>query len=89
MHTENIPSWEQLIDLVNYLATRKATDLSFSFLTDSIHNISKFDIELKKHKREPIKFKDGEQKIRQFNFIIDVIKGWILSKILTKYKQKN
>ena len=75
MHTENIPSWEQLIDFVNYLDTREATDLSFSFLTDSIHDISKFDIALKNHKRELIKFKDGKQKIRQFNFIIDVIKG--------------
>ena len=75
MHTENIPSWEQLIDLVHYLDTREATDLSFSFLTDSIHDISKFDIALKNHKRELIKFKDGKQKIRQFNFIIDVIKG--------------
>ena len=83
LHTENIPSREQLrstfswinIDLVRYLDTREATNLSFSFLTDSIQNISKFDIKLKIHKRELKKFKEGEKKILQFNFSIDLIKG--------------
>ena len=83
LHTENIPSREQLIstfswiniDLVRYLDTREATNLSFSFLTDSIQNISKFDIKLKIHKRELKKFKEGEKKILQFNFAIDLIKG--------------
>ena len=52
IHTENINNWEQLketwswinIDLVDYLNTQEASNLSFSFLTESIYDISKFDI---------------------------------------------
>ena len=83
IHTENIPSWEQLIstssriniDVVDYFHTREAANLPFCVLTDSIHGMSKFYIELKNHNRELIKFKEDEQKIRQFTFAIDVIKG--------------
>ena len=77
IHTENIPSCEQLIniDVVDYFDTREAANLPFCVLTDSIHGILKFYIELKNHNRELIKLKEDEQKITQFTFSIDVIKG--------------
>ena len=81
IHIENVANWEQLkdtsnwmnIDLVNYLEVQEASNISFSFITESIHDISKFDISLKNSKREHIKFKENEKKIPQFNFAIEAI----------------
>ena len=42
-------------------------------MTESIHNISTFDIYLKSSKREHIKFKVNKEKIPQFNFAIEAI----------------
>ena len=55
IHTKNINDWEQLketsswinIDLVDYLNVQEASNLSLSFLNESIYDISKFDIYLK------------------------------------------
>ena len=79
MHTENVENWEQLkntsswinIDLVDYLEVQEPSNISFSFITESIHDISKFDIYLKNSEREHIKFKENEEKIPQFNFVIE------------------
>ena len=65
IHTENINNWGQLketsswinIDLVDYLNVQEASNLSFSFLTESIYDISKLDIYLKNGKNEDIIFK--------------------------------
>ena len=81
IYTENIVNWEHLknisswidIDPVDYLNIQEPSNTSFSFLTESIHNISKFDISLKNKSREFIRFGEGEQKIPQFNFAIDAI----------------
>ena len=81
IHIENVANWEQLkdtsnwmnIDLVNYLEVQEASNISFSFITESIHDISKFDISLKNSKRQHIKFKENEKKIPQFNFAIEAI----------------
>ena len=81
IHTENINNWEQLketssqinIDLVDYLNMQKASNLSFSFLTESIYDISKVDIYLKNGKSEDIILKEGEEKIPQFSFTIDAL----------------
>ena len=78
IHTENVANWEQLrntsswinIDLVDYLEVQEASNISFSFITESVHDISKFDIYLKNSKREHIKFKENKEKIPQFNFVI-------------------
>ena len=69
---KNISSWID-IDPVDYLNIQEPSNTSFSFLTESIHNISKFDISLKNKSREFIRFGEGEQKIPQFNFAIDAI----------------
>ena len=61
------------IDLVDYLNIQEPANTSFSFLTESIHDISKFDISLKNQNRELIRFGKGEQKIPQFNFAVDAI----------------
>ena len=81
IHTENINNWEQLketlsginIDLVDYLNTQEASNLSLSFLTESIYNILKFDIYLKNGKNEDIIFEEGEEKLPQFNFTINAL----------------
>ena len=52
----------------------------FSFITESIHDISKFDIYLKNRKREHIKFMENEEKIPQFNFVIEAIYTEIIMK---------
>ena len=59
IHTENVANWEQLrntsswinINLVDYLEVQEASNISFSFITESVHDISKFDIYLKNSKR--------------------------------------
>ena len=71
-HLKNTSSWIN-IDLVDYLNIQEPANTSFSFLTESIHDISKFDISLKNKNRELIRFSEGEQKIPQFNFAIDAI----------------
>ena len=70
IHTENVANWEQFkntsswinIDLVNCLEVQEASSISFSFVTESIHDISKFDIYFKNSKREHIKIKENEKK---------------------------
>ena len=47
---------------VDYLEVQEASNISFSFITESIHDISKFDIYLKNTKRERIKFKETKKK---------------------------
>ena len=61
------------IDLVDYVEVQEASNISFSFIPKSIRNISKFDIYLKNSKREHIKFKENEEKIPQFNFVIEPV----------------
>ena len=81
IHTENVANWEQLkhisswinIDLVDYLEVQEASNILFSFIIESIHDISKFDIYLNNSKRVRIKFKKNEDKIPQFNFPIEAI----------------
>ena len=81
IRTENVANWEQLkntsswinIDLVDYLEVQEASNISFIFITESIHDISKFDIYLKNSKREHVKFEENEEKILQFNFVIEPI----------------
>ena len=81
IHTENIVNWAHLkntsswinIDLADYLNIQEPANTSFIFLTESIHNISKFDMSLKNKNRELIRFGESEQKIPQFNFAIDAI----------------
>ena len=58
----NTPSWIN-IDLVDYLNVQEPANASFSFLTESIHDISKFDISLKNKNREHIRLGEGKQKI--------------------------
>ena len=81
IHTENVANWEQLkntsnwinIDLVDYLEVQEASNISFIFIAELIHDISKFDIYLKNSKREHVKFEENEEKILQFNFVIEPI----------------
>ena len=81
IHTENIENWEQLsatsssvnIDLVDYKEVNGAFNTAFSFFM-SVYDLAKFDIVLINSKREPIRFTYTEKKIRQVNFIIDVLK---------------
>ena len=79
--TENIENWAHLkntsswinTDLVNYLDVQEPGNTSFGFFTQSIHDISKFDISLKTKNKELKRFGECEQKIPQFNFAIDAI----------------
>ena len=81
IHTENINNWKLLketsswinIDLVDYLNAQEASNVSFSFLTESIYGISQFDIYVKNSKNEDIIFEEGGRKIPQFNFTIDAL----------------
>ena len=58
IYTENVGNWEHLkttsswinIDLVDYLEVQEASNTLFSFITESIHDISKFDIYLENSK---------------------------------------
>ena len=58
---------------MDYLNVQKASNLSFSFLTESIYDISIFDIYLRNGKNEDIILKEGEEKIPQFKFTIDAL----------------
>ena len=71
-HLKNTSSWVN-IDLEDYLNIQEPANTLFSFLAESIHNISKFDISLKNKNRELIRFGKGKQKIPQFNFARDAI----------------
>ena len=70
VHTENIVNWTHLkntpswinIDLVDYLNIQEPANTSFSFLTESIHDISKFDISLKNKNRKLIRFAKANKK---------------------------
>lgn len=56
---ENIEKLEQLsstsswvnIDLTDYLDIQGTSNMSFNFITESIHNLAKFDIELRNGNR--------------------------------------
>ena len=71
-HLKNRSSWKN-IDLVEYLNNQEPANTSFSFLTESIHGISKFHVSLKNKNRELIRFGKGRQKIPQFNLAIDAV----------------
>ena len=83
IHTENIANWNQLnstsswvnIDLTDYSKIQGAGNISFSFITESIHDIAEFDVVFLNVRGEHIKFSEGEQKIAQINFAIDAING--------------
>ena len=53
---------------MDYLNVQEPANTSLSFLTESCHDISKFDISLKNKSRELKRFGEDEQKIPQFNF---------------------
>ena len=81
IHTENIEKWEQLsatsswvnIDLVDCKEVNGAANTAFSFITEPVYDLGKFDIVLISSKREPIRFAYTEEKNPQVNFIIDVL----------------
>ena len=81
IHTENIENWEQLsttsswvnIDLLDYKEVNGAANTAFSFLTESVYDLAKFNIVLTNSKRKPIRFAYTEKKIPQVNFIIHVL----------------
>ena len=83
IHTENIANWNQLkstsswvnIDLINYSEIQRAGNISFSFVTESIHDTAEFDLVFLNGRGEHIKFSEGKQKIPQINFAIDTING--------------
>ena len=60
-------------DLVDYLNIQEPGNTLISFLTESIRNISKFDISLKNKNRGLIRFGEDKQKVLQFNFAIGAI----------------
>ena len=78
---ENILNWNQLkstsswinIDLTDCNEVQEAGNISFSFLTESIHDIAKFDMIFLNVKGEQIKFSEREQKMPHINFAIDAI----------------
>ena len=79
IHTENIPTWEQLsttsiwIKIVDYKEVNGAANTDFSFLTESVYNLDKFNIVLLNSKREPIRFPYTERETPQVKFLIEVI----------------
>ena len=83
IHTENIANWNQLkstsswvnIDLTDYSKIQGAGNISFSFITESIHDIAEFDVVFLNGREEHIKFSEGKQKIPQINFAMDAING--------------
>ena len=83
IYTENIANWNQLkstsnwvnIDLTDYSKIQGAGNISFSFITESIHDIAEFDVVFLNGREEHIKFSEGKQKIPQINFAIDAING--------------
>ena len=69
IHTENTTNWNQLkstsswlnIDLTDYRKVHEAGNISFSFLTEFIHGIAKFDTIFLNWKGEQIKFSERER----------------------------
>ena len=70
IHTENIENWEQLsktsswvnIDLIDYKEVNRTANTAFSFLTNSVYDLAKFDVVLINSKRELIQFTYTEKK---------------------------
>ena len=60
-------SWVN-IDVVDYKEVNSAGNTAFSFITESVYDLAKFDIVLINSKREPIRL------IPQVNFTIGVLK---------------
>ena len=60
-------SWVN-IDVVDYKEVNSAANTAFSFITESVYDLAKFDIVLINSKREPIRL------IPQVNFTIGVLK---------------
>ena len=83
IHKENIANWNQLkstsswvnIDLTDYSEIQGVGNISFSFITKSIHDIAEFDVVFLNGRGEHIKFLEGEEKVPQINFAIDAING--------------
>ena len=83
IHTENITNWNQLkntsswinIDLTDYLGTQTHGNISFSFISESIQDLAKFEIHLLNGNGDRIKFAEQEQKVPQIKFAIEVIQG--------------
>ena len=83
IHTENIANWNQLkftsswvnFDLTDFSKIQGAGNISFSFITESIHNITEFNVVSLNMRGEHVKFSEGEQKKPQINFAIDAING--------------
>ena len=82
IHTKNIEIWEQLsttsssvnVGLVDYKEVKGAANTGFSFFTESVFDLAKFDIVLINNKRESIRFAYAEKEIPGVNFMIDVLK---------------
>ena len=90
IYTENKVNWANLkntsiwmdIDLADYLNIQQPANTLFNFLTESIHNIAKFNISLKNKNRVPIRIGEGDQKIHQFNFATDAVNADKLIRII-------
>ena len=83
IHTENIANWNQLkstsswinIDLTDCSEIQGTGNISFSFITESIHDIAEFNVVFLNGRGQHIKFLEGKQKIPQISFAIDAING--------------
>ena len=85
IHLENIETWNSCpvfqvlslvnIDLTDYLHVQGVLNTSFNFITESIHDLAKFDVELRNGDRELLQFGSKEKKAPQINFSIYVKDG--------------
>ena len=62
------------VGLVDYKEVKGAANTGFSFFTESVFDLAKFDIVLINNKRESIRFAYAEKEIPGVNFMIDVLK---------------
>ena len=73
IHLESIENWERLsstsswvnIHCTEYLDVQRASNMSFSFTRESIHDLTKFDVELRNRNRELLEFGSEEKKFRK------------------------
>ena len=60
--------------LVDYQYAKESSNISFSFFTQLLQDVAKFEAEIRSNKRKLGIFGKDEKKVPQLKFIIEVIK---------------
>ena len=82
IHLGSINNWEQLvqtsswvnIDLVDYQDAKESSNIPFSFFTQSLQDVAKFEFELRNNKKGTFDVRRGREKSPPGETLIEVIK---------------